>query len=330
MGLFERWWRQPQKVWLRRALFQAHLWTGIGAGIYILLISVSGSALVFRVELHKKFVRGPVIVAGSGTRLTQEELKAAALRAFPDYQVDQVWKSKNPNQAVEIWMERNGKHKQRIFDPYTGADLGAPDPAGVRFILWLADFHDNLLYGQKGRFVNGIGAVFLTVLCLTGAVIWWPGVASWRRSLTIDLKANWKRINWGIHNATGFWIFILIFLWALSGVYLVWPDPFGALVDYLEPYGDLRTEPRLGDEVLRWVARLHFGRFAGWPVKTLWTVLGLVPLVLFVTGALMWWNRVRRRTTASQTSRPLPETLLTPRPIFLETGETDEQPIRRA
>jgi len=88
MGLFERWWRQPQKVWLRRSLFQAHLWTGIGAGIYILLISGSGSVLVFRVELHKKFVRGPVIVAGSGTRLTQEELKAAALRTFPDYQVD--------------------------------------------------------------------------------------------------------------------------------------------------------------------------------------------------------------------------------------------------
>src|SRR5213592_880708 len=87
MGLFEQWWRQPQKVWLRRALFQVHLWTGIGAGIYILLISVSGSALVFRVELHKKFARGPVMVAGSGTRLTQEELKAAVLRAFPDYQV---------------------------------------------------------------------------------------------------------------------------------------------------------------------------------------------------------------------------------------------------
>jgi len=120
------------------------------------------------------------MVAGSGTPLTQDELKAAAQRAFPDYQVDQVWKNKNPNQAIEVWMERNGKHKQRILDPYTGADLGPSEPAGVRLILWLADLHDNLLYRETGRFINGFGAVFLTLLCLTGAVIWWPGIASWR------------------------------------------------------------------------------------------------------------------------------------------------------
>jgi uncharacterized iron-regulated membrane protein len=30
-------------------------------------------------------------------------------------------------------------------------------------------------------------------------------------------------------------------------------------------------------------------------VKALWVVLGLVPPFLFVTGALMWWNRVLSR-----------------------------------
>ncbi len=60
MSFLGQWWRQPQKVWLRRALFQVHLWTGVGTGIYILLISISGSVLVFRIELHKKFARGPV------------------------------------------------------------------------------------------------------------------------------------------------------------------------------------------------------------------------------------------------------------------------------
>jgi len=329
MSFLGQWWRQPQKVWLRRALFQVHLWTGVGTGIYILLISISGSVLVFRIELHKKFARGPVMVAGSGTPLTQDELKAAAQRAFPDYQVDQVWKNKNPNQAIEVWMERNGKHKQRILDPYTGADLGPSEPAGVRLILWLADLHDNLLYRETGRFINGFGAVFLTLLCLTGAVIWWPGIASWRRSLTIDLRANWKRINWGMHNAIGFWIFALIFLWALSGIYLVWPDPFAAVVDYLEPYNEFQRDARAGDEVLRWVARLHFGRFAGWPVKTLWTVLGLVPLVLFITGAVMWWNRVLRRSTATQTAQSLPESVMARAPMLLETAETDEPRITR-
>jgi uncharacterized iron-regulated membrane protein len=40
---------------------------------------------------------------------------------------------------------------------------------------------------------------------------------------------------------------------------------------------------------------LHFGNFGGTPVKILWCLLGLAPMALFGTGALMWWNRVLRR-----------------------------------
>jgi hypothetical protein len=33
--------RRPQSLWLRRALFQIHLWTAIGVGLYVVAISVS-------------------------------------------------------------------------------------------------------------------------------------------------------------------------------------------------------------------------------------------------------------------------------------------------
>ena len=201
----ERLWRTPQNLWARKAVFQIHLWAGIGIGIYILLISVSGSALVFRNELHKAFLRPPVIVEPVGKPLTDDEIKAAANHVYPDWNVANVWRVKNPNQVVEVWFDRNSRHKQRIFNPYTGADLGNSDPAGVRFVLWLADFHDNLLYQDLGRKVNGAGAILLTVLCLTGGVIWWPGINSWRRSLVANWTGNWKRFNWGLHSALGFW-----------------------------------------------------------------------------------------------------------------------------
>jgi uncharacterized iron-regulated membrane protein len=276
-------------------MFQIHLWSGIGAGLYMALISVTGSFLVFRIELHKMFTRPPVTVNISGERLSEDALKAAALRVFPDHTVTNVWQPKVPEQAVEIWLSRDSKGRaiHRIFDPYTGQDLGPPDPAMIRFLVWSASLHDDLLNGEKGRMVNGIGAILLTVLCITGLVIWWPGVSSWRRSLTVDLKSNWKLFNWNLHSSAGFWSFLLVLLWALSGVYLAFPNPFQDVVDYLQPlqnYAD--TDVRFGDEFLRWLSRLHFGRFGGWPIKALWTVLGLLPLVLFITGAVMWWNRV--------------------------------------
>jgi uncharacterized iron-regulated membrane protein len=296
-SLPERLLKRPQGVWARRALFQIHLWSGIAVGIYLILISVTGSLLVFRVELHKMFTRPPVTVSVIGQALTENQLKAAATRAFPGYTITNVWPAKRPEQAVEIWLSRDagGRAVHRLFDPYTGKDLGPPDPAMVRFIVWLASLHDDLLNGEKGRRVNGIGAILLTTLCFTGLVIWWPGVSNWRRSLTVDLRSNWKLFNWNLHSAVGFWSFLLAVMWAVSGVYLAFPNPFQDLVEYLQPAQNFKNnELRFGDEFLRWLSRLHFGRFGGWPIKALWTVLGLVPLVLFITGAVMWWNRVLR------------------------------------
>jgi hypothetical protein len=50
-----------------------------------------------------------------------------------------------------------------------------------------------------------------------------------------------------------------------------------------------------GDKIVRWFTYLHFGNFAGPKTKTLWVILGLAPVALFVTGVLMWWNRVLSR-----------------------------------
>jgi uncharacterized iron-regulated membrane protein len=47
-----------------------------------------------------------------------------------------------------------------------------------------------------------------------------------------------------------------------------------------------------GDLFIRWMYYLHFGNFAGWKTKALWTALGFLPVLLFVTGTIMWWNRV--------------------------------------
>jgi uncharacterized iron-regulated membrane protein len=55
-----------------------------------------------------------------------------------------------------------------------------------------------------------------------------------------------------------------------------------------ELYADRRT----GDHVLSWLSPLHTGHFGGFPVRLLWAVAGLALPGLFITGFLMWWNRV--------------------------------------
>ena len=52
---FERWLHRPQTTFLRKAMFQVHLWTGLALGLYLVMLSVTGSALVYRNELDRYF-----------------------------------------------------------------------------------------------------------------------------------------------------------------------------------------------------------------------------------------------------------------------------------
>jgi uncharacterized iron-regulated membrane protein len=226
-----------------------------------------------------------------------EALQDFAARAYPGYEISTVWENeKNRDQAVEITLEGGGREKRRLFDPYTGRDLGNSIPAGIRFMSWLDDLHVNLVAGETGRLVNGGVAVLWVLLGATGAVVWWPGIRDWRRGLGIRWNVRWRRFNWDLHSAAGIWTLAFVLIWGVTGVQVAIPGPFWAVVDYFEPPPEgFQPGPRWGEVILRWSSRVHFGSFGGRPSQALWVIFGVAPVILFVTGALMWWNRVWRR-----------------------------------
>jgi uncharacterized iron-regulated membrane protein len=151
-------------------------------------------------------------------------------------------------------------------------------------VEWIVRLHSNLLAGEVGRFVNGIGAISLTSLAVTGAMIWWPGMKFWRRSLTVNWRSNFPRINWDLHSALGFWAFFFVLLWGISGIYFTFPEWFSPLF-LLDP------ADRFTDRGLLWLSQLHFGRFNLF-TEALWALLGLTPAVLAFTGTFICCRRV--------------------------------------
>lgn len=164
----------------------------------------------------------------------------------------------------------------------------------VPSVEWMVKLHENLLFGSKGRFVNGIGAISVIVLCLTGAVIWWPGIDHWRRALIVNWRSLFARFSWDLHSALGFWTFLLLLMWGISGLYFAFPRWFDALFSWIDP------ADKFADRTLFWLSQLHFGRF-NWFTKALWTLLGLVPAVLSVTGVFLC---CRRMIYKAPTARP--------------------------
>lgn len=282
------------------------MWSGIALGLYILVVSVTGGVVVYRNELYMAATPQPIISRGSGPRLSDDQLANAAMRLYPGYHVQRLGRARNPDQAVGVWLSRGGRIKQRLIDPRTGGDLGDSVPPGIWLVSKIADLHENLLAGPTGRTLNGIGGLATVLLALTGLATWWPGIKTWRRSLTLPRGVGWKRLTWHLHSAIGFWTLGFTLLFGISGVYLGIPQPFLDLVDRLEPPTAANTASRIGDGIIYWLAYLHFGRINGIAIpcsgpglcdqttKAIWALFGLAPAVMFLTGAIMWWNRVIR------------------------------------
>ena len=224
------WLDQPQNVPFRRALYLIHLWVGIATGLYILMISLSGSAVVFRREFTRWFMP-------------------------PD------------------------------------GNFEAGYPVVLRVMEWLVDLHNNLLAGSVGRDVNGVFAILLMVMVMTGAVIWVarPAALVPQRDRRAALRT--RRFFWHLHSAAGLWGFILLFGWAITGIYFAFPEPFEWFFNSFD--NDPTDFQRPGEGILLLLIDWHFGRFGGLGIRILWVALGLLPAILFCTGFWVWWKRIR-------------------------------------
>ena len=301
-----RFWTQPKPTFLRRALFQVHLWTGVATGLYMIFISLTGSAVVFRRDLNQRLLGNIPAneLAADARRLSDAEFRAAVLKQYPGYTITRIAVSRRRLSPNEVRMTKDGKELQERFSPYSGADMGAAHPRAVAVMEWFTDLHDNLLKGETGRKVNAVGGALLCVLCISGLVIWWRASGAWYKGFFFNPRSGWKRINFDLHAALGFWGLLILVLWGVSGIYFGFPDPFMKVVDYFEP-PDQFPIGRQGDAFIAWMVRMHFGRYGGMGVRITYVVIGLLPAVMFVTGAIMWWNRVLRRWVADTRRAPL-------------------------
>jgi uncharacterized iron-regulated membrane protein len=281
---------------VRRAIFQVHLWSGIALSLYILVICVSGSAIVFRRDLDKTLCPPHVSVHAEPHRLSTAELKAKAHERYRRFDLSQinVRNARGPNAPVEILFSGRGVQLDRLFDPYTGEDLADAIGCEPPFVTTLAAFHDHLGVGQTGLLVNGFGALAVTLLAVSGALVWWPGKRHLWRAMTVRTNLPTHRLMRELHGALGFWLMLLVLLWTLTGIYFAFPRPFNALADYVDATG---VAPLSVDDAIAAVVRLHFGRAYGQAIEVLWAALGLLPGALVVTGIITWWHRVVRRRT---------------------------------
>jgi len=57
----------PRRLWIRKAIFQVHLWGGVLLTLYLVVIALSGSVLVFEDELTRMTLPPQTVRLHAGT-----------------------------------------------------------------------------------------------------------------------------------------------------------------------------------------------------------------------------------------------------------------------
>ncbi len=234
-ALVHRLLRRPRSLWLWKLNFQVHLWIGLVLTLYLVVIGFTGSILVFRVELERLSGQRPWPVSALPKHLaTMQGVVSSLQAADPARRILMVSTPTLEEPFFVAVVQGHGQRNTVRIDPESATVLGLVRTRRS-FLDFVAELHTTLLVGRQGRMINGVGAALLLLVNVSGLVIWWPGIKRWKRALTVDLRRSWRRVNFDLHRAVGFWAMVMISIWAISSIYFAWPTEVFHLVNRLSP-----------------------------------------------------------------------------------------------
>ena len=207
----------------RTVLLKTHLWLGWTAGLFLLVLGLTGSIMAFEGDidhwLHPSFwyVRiGP-------KPLPEEDLIRNVQQRFDPARVSRVLILRQPNLAQT--MEMTDETVVNI-NPYDGTILGSASTREItttqKVLGFIHQTHLRLVpdprsvspsVSKLGKLVVSFAGVILSLLVPTGMILWWR-----TQRFSIKWKAPWSRVSLDIHRAIGAYSALFLFIAAFTGV----------------------------------------------------------------------------------------------------------------
>lgn len=224
-----------------------HRWFGLLGGLWLILLSVTGSIIVFYSEIDTALNRDLWFTQNSGTTLTPGELVEAAETAVPGAYVQIMNLPDTPQHTAAAIMAPRADAEiapprglQVFIDPYSGDILGERvfgtislsrrDIMGVIYEL-----HIDLMLGET--MVWFLGFVALLWIIDHGVSIYLSArsAKSWTQMFGIRRTHSPDKLVFDWHRALGMWLLPLTLMLAVSGLYLNWYDQVVRVISWVSP-----------------------------------------------------------------------------------------------
>ncbi len=219
---------------MKKAIGKIHLWLGGICGTVVVVSMLAAAVFVWDEELTQWYYHDYVYVETVGEKtLPSNILLEVARQSSLGKEISGVQVNRDPRRSFIFntykvsgqpgfsWMSDMDYYDEIYVDQYSGKYLGTIDKR-YDWIFMTRMLHQCLLlHYEVGHLIVGIATLIVTVMLITGMVLWWPkNKAALRQRVTVKWNAKWRRINYDIHNVGGFYSMLIVLLLAVTG--LVW------------------------------------------------------------------------------------------------------------
>lgn len=199
-----------------------HLWAGLGSGIILFLVCLSGTILTFEEEIKAAFSEELTIDSNGKDLMSVETLKKKLEKEGVVSSVT-IPEEKNGLYAFSVKSDPKQRRGTTFYvDPYTGDYQKQQKSSLDGFFMSMFRLHRWLLLDTNiGRPIVGVATLIFLFLSISGLYLWFPKKLKWKNfksGFKIKFSANWKRINHDLHNTLGFYACIFLVIMTLTGL----------------------------------------------------------------------------------------------------------------
>lgn len=351
-----------------KIIFSWHHWCGLIVGIFLLVMSISGTTLVFTQEIEEVYERPWSTIENPGGLYSYDASFFKVQAQYPGWEI-RLAGQPGPDETVVYDLRKDGKIKKIFAHPITGKLLHVSEGVQGQLQRQLLTLHHTLFIGTTGKLIVFFAGILFFISLVTGIYIYRKYLIKVLLFKVAINQKNQMTLYSSLHRTIGVWSILFNLLIVVTGLFISgnialtalgkatakteatgrvsfsidkmksniekqYPDfiihfirvasnsnrvqlmgkfendPFyygkyNSRFNYDGASGKLLTSEKLKDQTSwkKWQGithPLHFGNYGGLPIKIIYSLLGLTPGVLSVTGFLLWKKRAAKIRTYQQ------------------------------
>lgn len=355
-------------------LLTIHKWLGLFAGIFILVMSLSGAVIVFDDEIESFLNRDIINQPNYQEPVSIDKAYQAIRSAYPTWDIRIKSIPEKANQVIKAEVRHPDARRYLYLDPVQGKILRDLDSEKT-FSYWMLKLHYKLHAGFWGEVIVLLAGLMLLFSLITG---FWFYRKSILKTVTFKKRPRFRKLKTfssEMHRFIGVWAlifnlvtvitgFVILLIIVLSNVksynqekplpnpptvevsldhliekaretypgfdpfYIEIPDKIDGKIMF---FGHMNTDlpihyefsnyvaydPHTGEEsksffikdqpfymdLLSITYPLHFGDWGGILIKIIYSLFGIAPAILTITGFIIWRQRNQRTRKRKEKQR---------------------------